>query len=129
VKTLAVAFAVLLAGCATTSRPTTTGNARLTELPNKGAEVSDWEQRCIKDAVDRSNDQIAQIEATHDAFTASRTQQAKDDRERELSDCRATADREKTELSASERMEYEDQAQQAHDRAALMMILTTSLTR
>ena len=79
--------------------------------------------------VNRTNDQIAQIDATPDALTASRIHQATDDRDREVSECSAKADGEKTELSARERAEYESQAQQEHDRAALMMILTTSLSR
>jgi hypothetical protein len=44
----------------------------------------------------------------------------------EILDCETIADREKARLSARERAEYEDEAQQAHDGASVMMILTTS---
>jgi Spy/CpxP family protein refolding chaperone len=128
-KTLALAVAVLVAGCAMTNSPTAETDARLIKRRNKGQEISEREQQCVRQAVNRTNDQIAQIETTPDALTASRTQQAKDDRDREVSECSANADREKAKLSATERAEYESQAQQEHDRAALMMILTTSRPR
>jgi hypothetical protein len=128
-KTLALAVAVLLVGCATTNSPTAETDPRLIKLQNKGQEISAREQQCVRQAVNRANDQIAQIDATPDALTASRTQQAKDDRDREVSECSANADREKAQLSTRERAEYESQAQQEHDRAALMMILTTSRPR
>jgi len=98
-------------------------------VQNKGEEISEREQQCVSHVVNRTNDQIAQINVTPDGLTASRTQQAKDDRDRDVSECRASADREKAQLSAGERAEYESQAQQEHDRAALMMILTTSQPR
>jgi hypothetical protein len=128
-KALDLAFAVLIAGCAATSASTTATNERLIELRNKGEEISDQEQQCVRQAVNHANDQIVQIDSTHDALTASRTQQANNDRDRKVSECRNNADREDTQLSARERAEYEDQAQQAHDRTALMMILTTSRPR
>jgi len=125
-QTLALTVAILLAGCATTSSPVTATNARLTNFQNQGEEISEREQQCVSQVVNRTNDQIAQIDATRDGLTASQTHKAKDDRDREVSECRTNAEREKAELSARERAEYEDQAQQAHDRSALMMILTTS---
>ena len=100
------------------------------KVQNKGEEISAREQQCVRQVTNRTNDRIAQIDATADALTASRIHQAKDDRDRQLSECRAQADREKAQLSARERAaEYESQAQQEHDRAALMMILTTSQPR
>jgi hypothetical protein len=128
-KTLAVALAVLLAGCTPRASPTTTTNARLINLKSKAEEISEQEQQCVRQAVNRTNDRIAQIDATPDALTASRIHQATEDRDREVSECSAEADREKNQLSARERAEYETEAQQAHDRAALMMILTTSRPR
>ena|ERR1700752_2003370 len=128
-RTFFLAVAALLAGCATTSTPTTSTNARLMKLENKGEEISEREQQCVRQAVNRTNDRIARIDATPNALTASLTQQAKDDRDREVSACSATADREKARLSARERAEYESQAQRERDRAALRMILTTSQPR
>ena len=124
-KTFALAAAFLLAGCAATGTRTTVTGAPL-RLPNKGEQISEREQQCIRQAVNRANGKIAQIEATPNALTASQTRQAKNDQDREVSECIANADREKALLSASERSEYESEAQRAHDRAALMMILTTS---
>jgi hypothetical protein len=104
-------------------------DARLIKVRNEGQEISERERQCVRQAVNRTNDRIALIDATPDALTASRRQQAKDDRDREVSECSANADREKAHLPERERPEYESQAQQEHDRAALMMILTTSRPR
>jgi hypothetical protein len=112
-----------------TSSPTTATDARLVKLPNTEQEISGREQRCVRQAVNRSNDQIAQIEATPDALTSSQTQRAKDDRDRAVSECSANADREKAQLSARERAEYESQAREERDRAGLMTILITSRPR
>lgn len=128
-QTLALTVAIILAGCATTNSPVTATNARLTNFQNKGEEISEREQQCVRQAVNRANDQVAQIDATPDALTASRTQKAKDDRDREVSECRTNADREEAQLSARESAKYKGQAQQARDRAALMMNLTTSRLR
>jgi hypothetical protein len=128
-KTLALAIAVLAAGCAATKPPTPETYAKRVKTQNRSQEISEREQHCINEAIVRSNDQIARIDATPNALTALRTQQAKDDRDREVSRCTANADREKAQLSARERTEYESEAQQEHDRAALMMILTTSRPR
>jgi hypothetical protein len=128
-KTLALAVAVLVAGCATTNSPPAETDARLIKLQNKSQEISERKRHCIHETVIRSNDQIARIAATLDALTGLRTQRAKDDRDRELSECKANADREKDELSARERAEYEGQAQDERERNALMMILTTSRPR
>ena len=122
---IAVALAVLLAGCTATASPTTTTYARRMNLKSKAEEISEQEQQCVRQAVNRTNDRIALIDATPDALTASRIHQATDDKDREVSECSAEADREKNQLSTRERAEYETEAQQEHDRAALMMILTT----
>jgi hypothetical protein len=84
----------------------------------------------VRQASSQSHQQSnREIEATPDALTELRMQQAKDDRDRAVSECRTIADREKAQLSVRERAEYESQAQQEHDRATLIMILTTSLPR
>jgi len=129
VETFVLIVAVLLVGCATTSSRTTAINGGLIEGRNKGEEISEREQQCVRQAVNRTNDRIAQIDATPDALTASRIHSANDDRDREVLGCHGNVDHEKAQLSATERAEYENQAQREHDRAALMMILTTSLPR
>ena len=78
-----------------------------------------------------SNNQIAQITVIPDpnADTGARTQTVANDRQRELSNCKANADREEDQLSARERAEYQSQAKDERERNSLMMILTTSLPR
>jgi hypothetical protein len=121
-----LALAVLAAGCATTNAPTVATNQRLAKLQDETAEISRREQQCFNLAVNRSHDEVA---STAGSIGAARRQQAGADQESEVSKCKTTADREKEELSARERAEYSIAAQQDHDRAALMSILSTSLTR
>jgi hypothetical protein len=121
-----LALAVLAAGCATTNAPTVATNQRLAKLQDETAEISTQEQQCINVAVNRSHDGVA---STAGSVDAARMQQAGADQESEVSKCKTTADREKEELSARGRAEYSSAAQQDRDRAALMSILSTSLTR
>lgn len=123
-KTLAIAT-VLVGGCATT---TSAGknDLRLTNLQNETQKISERERQCINETVLRSNQQIAQVATTPDAFTEARTQTVKNNRDREVSECKTKADRENAEFSARERTEYAEQAQLGHDQATLMMILTAS---
>jgi hypothetical protein len=72
---------------------------------------------------------MAGTTATPDAFVELRIQTEDRERDRELLEDRARADQGKAEISVHERSEYERQAQQEHDRGALMMILTTSRPR
>ena len=51
------------------------------------------------------------------------------DRDRELSKCKANADHEEEELSACQRAEYESSRNDEREHSALMMILTTSRPR
>lgn len=128
-KILTLAVAVLLAGCATRSSFTTVPDARLIKLQNKSNEISERERLCVKQAVNRTNDQILQIAATPNTFVGLQMQKAKNDRDHEISDCETIADREKARLSARECTEYEEEAQRARDRDSLIGILTTSQPR
>lgn len=51
------------------------------------------------------------------------------DRDRELTNCRATAERKRNDLAVHERAEYQRQAKEQRERNSLMSILTTSLSR
>ena len=124
-KKLALAATVLLAGCAATNAPT--GGARLTGLEKESRVIDEREQRCIAETLARGPDQTDKVGL--DATAELRTQSESDERDLEISECRTRADQETAELSAHARTEYELQAQQAHDRAALMMILTMSHPR
>jgi hypothetical protein len=124
-KVLAL-VAVLISGCATTTSSTAKTDPRLIKLLNEVQEIAERERQCINETVLRSNEQIAQIATTPDAFTEARTETAKNDRDREVSECKTNADRENAELSARERADYAEQARLGHDQATLMMILTAS---
>jgi hypothetical protein len=123
-----VLTAVLIFGCSTTNDPT---GASLTKFRQESQKISEREQQCINATVIRSNDQIARIAATGDPdpHTGLQTQMVTNDRDRELSECKANAEREEEQLSARERAEYRSQANDERERNALMPILTTSLPR
>jgi len=123
-----VLAAVLVVGCSTTNH--TTG-ARVTQFRQESQEISGHERQCIRATVIRSNDQLARIAATpdFDPNTEILTQMVTNERDRELSECRAKAKREEDELSVRERAEYASRAKDERERSSLMMILTTSLPR
>lgn len=95
-------------------------------LEEKGRMIAAREQQCADWAQARSRDEMARITATPDASLQSRISKETDERDRELAQCRARAEQEDAELYAPARGDYELQAQQERDRAALMMVLTTS---
>ena len=76
--------------------------ASLTKFRQESQEISERERQCISATVIRSNDRIARIAATGDPdpHTGLRTQMVTDDRDRELSECKANAEREEEQLSA-----------------------------
>ena len=86
--------------------------------------VAEREKQCIDDALTHSRDEMAHLTATSDASVELLTQRAKNERDRELSECRAKADSENAEISTRERDEYALQAKQERDSASLMGILT-----
>lgn len=126
-KTVALAVAVLLAGCTTT--PISESNVRLMRLQNNSEAIAHREQQCIHEAAIQSAAQIAQIAATPHALAGLRTQMAEDEGNRELSECKAKAARDNDALFARERAKYEGAAEEERDRSSLMMILTTSQPR
>jgi hypothetical protein len=124
-KTVALAVAVLLAGCTTT--PISESNARWMRLQDNSEEIAHREQQCIHEAAIHSAAQIAQI--APDALAGLRTQMAEGEGNRELSECKANAARDNDALFARERAKYEGAAEEERDRSSLMMILTTSQPR
>ena len=129
-KTVALAIAVLLAGCAATNtRTDSSSEARLTQLKEKSRTIADREKQCIDQTLARSHDEIAGIAATPSASVELQIQKENRERDREVSECRARADEENAEIYAQERDEYKRQAQQERARAALMSVLTTSQPR
>ena len=128
-KTVALAVAVLLAGCAATNTRTDSSDARLAQLEEKSRTIAEREKQCIEKTLARSRDEIAGIAATPNASVELQIQKENRERDRELSECRAEADEENAEIYAQERDEYKRQAQQERARAALMSVLTTSQPR
>ena len=126
-KTVALAVAVLLAGCAATNAPTSSSDPRLTQLEEKSRTIAEREKQCIDQTLARSRDEIAGI--APGASVELQTQKETRERDRELSECRARADEENAGIYAQERDEYKRQAQQERARAALMSVLTTSQPR
>jgi hypothetical protein len=124
VKTLALAVAIVLAGCAT-SNHSSEANARSIKLQIQSEEISDREQQCIKEAVGRSNDPAAQV-ARPDVPAGQMAQQADANEDHEISRCKDTAQHDQAALAARARAEYEDEIQEQRDRASLMGILITS---
>ncbi len=125
-KKLALAAIVLVTGCASTNTRTVYSDPRIAGLEQKRQITADREKRCIDEALGRSRDETERIVATPDASVELRIRQEADDRDRQLSECRATADNQNAEISEQERNEYELQAQQERNRASLTAILTTS---
>jgi hypothetical protein len=80
-------------------------------------------------ALAHSSDEMTHVAAPSGASAESLMQRAKNERDRELSECRAKADGDNAEISARERDEYALQAKQERDRASLISILTTSQPR
>jgi hypothetical protein len=119
----------VLAGCAATNTQTRGVDPKLTGLEEERRTVAEREKQCIDNTLTRSRDEMAHIAATSDASVELRTQRANNQRDRDLSECRAKAYTENAEISEQERKEYARQAQQEHDRASLMMTLTTSQPR
>lgn len=125
-KKLALVAIILVTACASTNTRTVDSDPRITGLEEKRRITAEREKRCIVEALGRSRDEKERIVATPDASVELRIRQEADQRDRELSECRATADNENAEISEQERSEYELQAQQERNRASLMAILTTS---
>jgi hypothetical protein len=128
-KKLALIAMVLLAGCAATNTQAPGADPKITRLEEERRTIAEREQQCIDNALKHSRDEMAHIAATSDASVESLTQRAKNERERELSECRAKADSDNAQISERERSEYALEAQQERDRASLMMILTTTRPR
>ena len=126
VKKLALVGIILLAGCASSNIRTSNSDPRLVQFEEKRRAVAESEKQCIDESMTRSHDEMARITATPDASVESQTQRVNYERDREISQCRVTANDENAKISDQERKEYELQAQEERDRASLVAILTTS---
>lgn len=118
--------ALLAAGCATTKGPTLKQDQRIAYFERRNQQINESESQCINEAVTSTDHETANITEGPGASNDLRVQQAASERDQRLNDCRAKADREREELSARERAEYQKGAQEERDRNSLMMILTAS---
>jgi hypothetical protein len=124
--------ALVVVGCSTTHEAAARrAYARCTLLRNETQEISEREQQCIRAALIRSKDQIARIDVSPELnlSTGLQMRNIANDRDRELSECKAYADREEEKLSACQRAEYQSRAKDERERSSLMMILTTPRPR
>ena len=126
---LALVAIIVMAGCAATNTQTPGADPKITSLEEERQMVAEREKQCIDDTLTHSRDEMAHVAATSDASVELLMQRAKNERDRELSECRAKAYSENAEISTRERDEYALQAKQERDNAALMWILTTSTPR
>lgn len=124
-KKLSLIAVILLAGCAAAQK----GDAdpRITRLQEESRTIAATEKQCIDGAKKPSPDQTAGTASG--AAADLEIQKENHERDREVLECRAEAERKNAEIYARERDEYALQAQQDRDRARLMMILTTSQPR
>ncbi len=125
-KKLALVAIILLAGCAASNARTSDSDPKLARLERKRLALDESEKRCIDETLVRSRDKIAGIAATPGASVESQTQKENDERDREISQCRAWADLENAKIAEQERNEYELQADQERSRALFMSIVTSS---
>jgi hypothetical protein len=121
--------ALLMVGCSQMNNSTSGNYTRNAEFAKESQEISERESQCISATVTRSSDQIALIASDPVANAGIHVQMVANDRDLELAECKATAEREKNELAARERAEYRKQAEEQRERNSLMSILTTSLSR
>jgi hypothetical protein len=121
-----VIAAALLAGCASTRTRPPGPDPRIARLEQDIQKIDESENRCISEAVTSSDRQIESTGAGTGAFADHQTQKLADDRDGRVFECRVKAEREREDLTARERADYETHVQEEHDRNSLMTILTTS---
>jgi hypothetical protein len=112
----------LVAGCAATN--VAAPDAKLRQLEESRREIAARAKRCVSAAMKLSAHQTSST--TQGDSSIGQKGIARGDRDREISKCKATEARENDELFAQERDEYLLQAQQEHDNATLITILSTS---
>ena len=126
-KKLGLVATVLLAACASSNIRTSDSDPRLAQFEKQRRSVAESEKQCIDETLTRSRDEMARVVASPDASVESQTQKESYERDREVSQCRVTANNENAKISEQERNEYDLQAQEERERASLMATLTTSL--
>jgi hypothetical protein len=120
---------ILVAGCAATKGATPSPDPRFLRFEQQSQKIDESENRCISETVRSSNRQLANMTASAPALVTQQTKELAAERDHKLLECRAKADRERDELTATERADYQNRVQQQRDNNFLMTILTTSAPR
>jgi hypothetical protein len=120
---------VLVAGCATTRSAMPSPSPGLSRFEQQSQKIDESENRCISDTVRSSNRQLASMTVSAPALVTQQTKELAAERDHKLLECRAKADRERDELTASERADYRNRAQEERDNNSLIPIITTSVPR
>jgi hypothetical protein len=121
-----VLAAILVTGCASTTDKTPGLDPGIAHFEQESRKIDERENQCIGGAVTPGNHEIADVATTPGASADLQAKKSAGERERRLFECRAKANRERAELSARERADYQERALEERDRNSLMMILTTS---
>ncbi len=119
---LALIAMVLLAGCASMSQSARNQQAE-DELTQKIARL---EHQCEEKVVRETNSEISRIATEKDALAQLEITHTKTEGDREISACRAEAEREDAKITQQEISAYQNQAQAQRGRAALIATLTTT---
>ncbi len=119
---LALIATVFLAGCASMSQSARNQPAE-DELTQKIAQL---EHQCEESAIRGTNSEIARIAASGDTLAQLEITHAKTEGDRNISACRAEAEREDAKITQQEISEYQHEEQEQRGRAALMATLTTT---
>jgi hypothetical protein len=96
----------------------------MSELQKRLEQVSAQEEHCTSETVNRAEDDIARL-AKDNLLGEAAFEAVRERREREVSLCEAEADRENSVLKAMERDAYQQEVEEARDRASLTMTLMT----
>ena len=113
---IAVAIPV---GCATTFTTAHSPDPIAARAELESQRIDESENQCVTEAAKSNDHRIAAADPFHDP----QTQRAKELNSRVL-ECKAIADREREDLSARERADYQEEAQRERDHISLVMILT-----
>jgi carboxylesterase type B len=114
----------ILASCAMRTTASSTAEQRISELQKKLEQVAAQDEHCTGEAVIRAEDDIARL-AKDNLLSEAAFEAVRERRDRQVSLCEGEADRENSVLTAMERDAYEQEAEEARDRASLMMTLMT----
>jgi hypothetical protein len=122
-----VLAAVLVSGCAFTTTAGTLGaDRRIIHFEQESREIDKRENRCISGTATPGSHGTTDVATATGASADLQTKKPASERDRRLFECRANADRERAELSARERADYQERVEEKRDRDSLMMIKVTS---